>query len=922
MTENTKDENSKLLTELISSVQKKNDKDKVDSSIKSKQAKVIGIDTETEMAFVYFLDDVEQTQYSFYNKSGENIEEGDNVKVFYTSNPAKGWIGTRCGTVNKNNYTNYISAKITNNDNVDYDAIERPLINVLFSVDETDSDVLLQANHQCSVETEGTLSYTYKVDGIIQDFKPEQVLTRGKHLIPHIYPMTLSKGSHNFSISMSSKDGKGNSDIGSFIGALSGQISGLKIIVAPNENLVLKLNGVEAGVTLTLPIMYKGASISSIISWGDGTNPEEYIEVDNNGTKFSHTYQESGDYTITIKTNALIFSCGASSNSGETGWDNYLTAVYFPDKTTKIEWNILTGCTKLTTIALGNSLREINIGFSSKNATLTMLNLPNTTTNIGCYKDYGYYWGNTGITHAIIPQNVSEMQDDMFYRSNNIIIAEIYGSIIGNSMFSSCQLLKKVIIGKNVERVNNFAFSSCTSLTDVKFDPNCRTTYIGNNAFYGCKSLESISFPSKVVTIGNYCFYNCDSLTNVYLNDGLKNIGSNFIAYNKKINRETIILPKTLETIDSLAFSHSSIDYVYSDFPTSITSYGYGSFDSTNVQSVIIRSNAVYGHWSYSGVFSNCKSLTKIEIENGVTVISTACFNNSAVSGKITFPSTLTQIQNYAFMNCTNITEIDFSNVIGSNISIGNEAFKGCTKLKNVDLSSIYTIGNNSFSNSGLTELYIPKNIQSIGNSCFENCKNLVSAVFETEGVQTIPDYNFSGCSNLRSVDLGSVTQIECGAFSRSGIGDINFNENTTIESSAFYNCNNISSLTLLSKLALSGSITPEGGKYKIGSQAFSYCSNLTNVDGYTYKWDIYVRYGIQEKNSDGSWGEWSYTYSKVNEIKGIYNVMGATTDSVFMNTGLKNAKDYDVGISGETTDTRKTEYIAVDWVNVPSEYR
>ena len=49
---------------------------------------------------------------------------------------------------------------------------------------------------------------------------------------------------------------------------------------------------------------------------------------------------------------------------------------------------------------------------------------------------------------------------------------------------------------------------------------------------------------------------------------------------------------------------------------------------------------------------------------------------------------------------------------------------------------------------------------------------------------------------------------------------------------------------------------------------------------------------------------------------------MGATTDSVFMNTGLKNAKDYDVGISGETTDTRKTEYIAVDWVNVPSEYR
>ena len=57
---NKKDENSELLTKLISTVQKKNDKEKVNDSVKSKQARVIGVDDETHKVFVYFLDDIEE----------------------------------------------------------------------------------------------------------------------------------------------------------------------------------------------------------------------------------------------------------------------------------------------------------------------------------------------------------------------------------------------------------------------------------------------------------------------------------------------------------------------------------------------------------------------------------------------------------------------------------------------------------------------------------------------------------------------------------------------------------------------------------------------------------------------------------------------------------------------------------------------
>lgn len=90
-------DNVDLLKQIVTSVQKKNDKEQVNDTIRTKPAKVIGVDEETYKVFVYFLEDTEQKEYTFYNKSGEILSEGDTVKVFYTTNVAKGWIGARNG---------------------------------------------------------------------------------------------------------------------------------------------------------------------------------------------------------------------------------------------------------------------------------------------------------------------------------------------------------------------------------------------------------------------------------------------------------------------------------------------------------------------------------------------------------------------------------------------------------------------------------------------------------------------------------------------------------------------------------------------------------------------------------------------------------------------------------------------------------
>ena len=68
--------------------------------VRQRGAVVTEYDNDSKKAFVYFIDDESQTQYTFYNKTNELLSSGDNVKVYYVTNIAKGWIGERCGEPN------------------------------------------------------------------------------------------------------------------------------------------------------------------------------------------------------------------------------------------------------------------------------------------------------------------------------------------------------------------------------------------------------------------------------------------------------------------------------------------------------------------------------------------------------------------------------------------------------------------------------------------------------------------------------------------------------------------------------------------------------------------------------------------------------------------------------------------------------
>lgn len=89
--------NFDLLEKAITLVSNRNDKQKPNTQLKCRTARVVSYDNSTFQATVCFVDDNQNNEYILMNKSDENLEENDTVKVYYTTNVAKGWISARMG---------------------------------------------------------------------------------------------------------------------------------------------------------------------------------------------------------------------------------------------------------------------------------------------------------------------------------------------------------------------------------------------------------------------------------------------------------------------------------------------------------------------------------------------------------------------------------------------------------------------------------------------------------------------------------------------------------------------------------------------------------------------------------------------------------------------------------------------------------
>lgn len=108
-------------------------------------------------------------------------------------------------------------------------------------------------------------------------------------------------------------------------------------------------------------------------------------------------------------------------------------------------------------------------------------------------------------------------------------------------------------------------------------------------------------------------------------------------------------------------------------------------------------------------------------VEKGVLV------GHDGVSGDIILPRSVKSVGDWAFMDCLDITSIEFN---GKITRIGEGAFAECINLQSVKLNGIDNIA--------------------IADSAFRGCKSLIT-VYNLDKVNKLGEFAFKDCTNLDS---------------------------------------------------------------------------------------------------------------------------------------------------------------------------
>ncbi len=418
-----------------------------------------------------------------------------------------------------------------------------------------------------------------------------------------------------------------------------------------------------------------------------------------------------------------------------------ITECKINEKTKFILNSAFYGCSSITSIEIPNSVTSIGDDAFSGCSGLTSIEIPNSVTSIGWYA----FSGCTNLTSIEIPNSVTSIGNSAFNGCDSLKY-NIYNNAkyLGNKDDPYLVLVKadnkeitECEINEKAKFILNSAFNGCSSLTSIEI-PSC-VTYIGYSAFYGCDSLQSVTFEgeSQLQSIGDDAFKDCSSLISIEIPNSVTSIGDG--AFSGCTNLTSIEIPNSVTSVGLLAFYNcSSITSI--EIPNSVTSIG-----------------------DYA--FSDCESLTSIEIPNSVTSIGEYTFYDCTNLTSIVIPNSVTSIEWYAFSGCSRLQnvyfqgtieewcKIDFKNEKSNPLSNGAKLYIEGREVNELSLpEGVTEIKDWTFyCCTNLTSIEIPNSVTSIGDYAFSGCDNLKSVIIGNS-VTSIGRSAFYGCSNLTSV--------------------------------------------------------------------------------------------------------------------------------------------------------------------------
>ncbi|WP_288676254.1 leucine-rich repeat domain-containing protein [uncultured Alistipes sp.] len=325
--------------------------------------------------------------------------------------------------------------------------------------------------------------------------------------------------------------------------------------------------------------------------------------------------------------------------------------------------------------------------------------------------------------------NLSVLPTEAFLKCTNIKSATLPNTLtaIGTQAFCGSSLVS-ISIPAGVKTIGNGTFNLCTALQTVTFEKGSQLKAFENSSGWGgvfqsCTSLTTIEIPASVETIERGAFSGCTSLQTVTFEKGTQL--KTFDGFQSCRSLTTIEIPASVETIKYSAFN-------------GCTSLKTVTFEKGS------ELKTIEGYYQFYGAFSDCTSLTSIEIPASVETIGICAFSDCTSLTSIEIPASVETIEWYAFSYCTSLKTVTFEK--GSKLKmIQYNTFRDCTSL---------------------TTIEIPASVETIERGAFSGCTSLQTVTFEKGSqLKTIEgDWSwggaFSNCTALTTVDMSACTQV------------------------------------------------------------------------------------------------------------------------------------------------------------------
>ena len=214
-------------------------------------------------------------------------------------------------------------------------------------------------------------------------------------------------------------------------------------------------------------------------------------------------------------------------------------------------------------------------------------------------------------------------------------------------------VIPEKIDGKNVTVIGSYVFSYANNSKVASIDMPNTVTVIEGGAFMHNKELTTVRLSKSLNEINGGAFEGCVNLSIIQLPATLNKIDMR--AFAECTSLKQIKIPKSVKEWYSESFAFCGLENVVLE--EGLTILGETAFSGTNIKSIESPGSVKVVP---RGIFSRCKILETVILNEGIETIDATAFRNSTSLAEIVIPNTVVKCSEFAFIGCTALTKVKF----------------------------------------------------------------------------------------------------------------------------------------------------------------------------------------------------------------------------------------------------------------------